>query len=411
MRLKDYEAYLIKYPEYRLHKNLLLYVSPVLVILGTFGNIFSFIILRRKAMTRQSTYLYLAMLSITDTLVLYVGLFRTWLGELMGTDIRDENDPLCKLTVMFLYSTSDYSVWLIIAVTVERYIVVCAPLHASSLCNNSRARRVIIAIFILIFGVNLHFLWTLQINQIDNPMEVNQTLARCEPKVRFENLVNNAWPLVDATIYSFLPFVVILVLNALIIRKVLRAREKRARMQSIPQTEQEVIRNSKLEAGTKVTVMLLTVSFTFLLTTLPTAVMLIVLRFLDTSNTPINVTLRYKVCQTITTLLMYVNHSINFFLYCATGQKFRAQLMWLVFKKRVYVQRFTWTSSHSPNSNNNSTGNPGTNIVINGTKKNSCAVRQECRGGGEQCEMDISRRSSLKYLPLHTGSFMEETRV
>lgn len=35
---------------------------------------------------------------------------------------------------------------------------------------------------------------------------------------------------------------------------------------------------------------------------------------------------QFKLVTTITELLMYTNHSINFFLYCATGNKFRQQI-------------------------------------------------------------------------------------
>ncbi|RUS72857.1 hypothetical protein EGW08_019380 [Elysia chlorotica] len=36
---------------------------------------------------------------------------------------------------------------------------------------------------------------------------------------------------------------------------------------------------------------------------------------------------QFTLARTVTELLMYANHSINFFLYCATGQKFRQQVL------------------------------------------------------------------------------------
>ncbi|BFZ19902.1 hypothetical protein BsWGS_22941 [Bradybaena similaris] len=36
---------------------------------------------------------------------------------------------------------------------------------------------------------------------------------------------------------------------------------------------------------------------------------------------------QFRLIHTITELLMYTNHSINFFLYCATGNKFRQQVL------------------------------------------------------------------------------------
>ena len=113
------------------HKLLLLYVPPVLIILGTFGNIFSFLILRSRAMLKFSTYFYLMVMALADTLVLYVGLLRLWVGELTGRDLRDRADWVCKLTNVLGYTVSDFAVWLIIVVTVERFLVVCYPFRVS----------------------------------------------------------------------------------------------------------------------------------------------------------------------------------------------------------------------------------------------------------------------------------------
>ena len=68
---------MMEYRDYYLHKVLLLYVPPVLLIIGTIGNVLSFCVLMRRAMRRTSTYNYLAILALTDTLVLFVGLDET----------------------------------------------------------------------------------------------------------------------------------------------------------------------------------------------------------------------------------------------------------------------------------------------------------------------------------------------
>ncbi|CAL1539998.1 unnamed protein product, partial [Lymnaea stagnalis] len=64
--------------------------------------------------------LFAASLAVIDTFVLYNGLLTAWVEELMGYDIQDSSDWLCKPLVTLGYVASDLSVWLIIAVTVER---------------------------------------------------------------------------------------------------------------------------------------------------------------------------------------------------------------------------------------------------------------------------------------------------
>ena len=148
------EKQLMQSDEYKLRHLLLLYVPPILLIIGTIGNLFSFAVLMMPSMRRMSTYLYLAALSVTDTLVLLIGLLRLWVGALQGYDIRDRVEWVCKSTNVLGYTVSDYSVWLIIAMTVERYVAVCHPLRAATFCNRSRAVKVGIEPYYLV--INLH---------------------------------------------------------------------------------------------------------------------------------------------------------------------------------------------------------------------------------------------------------------
>jgi hypothetical protein len=182
---------------------------------------------------------------------------------------------------------------------------------------------------------------------------------------------------VDAFIYSFAPFLVITLLNVLIIREVLKARSHRQRMQNTPEhhfhqalprrrllgshlvsqcrnglttsssstSSTNCRRASGPGEGTKLTVMLLTVSFTFLLTTLPMNIALIFTAFWNQQKThELHHTAQFNLAKTVTELLMYVNHSINFCLYCATGHKFRQQIVHLLRCKRDSNAQHAWAS-------------------------------------------------------------------
>ncbi|KAL8582770.1 hypothetical protein ACOMHN_021882 [Nucella lapillus] len=370
--LQSYESILMEIPEYRLLKALMLYVPPILIVVGTLGNVFSFIILRRRAMAKVSSYLYLASLAVADSLVLYIGLLRLWMGEVTGTDFHYATDWLCKLTISFGYMASDLSVWLIIAVTVERYIVVCFPLKASTMINTTRAKKVIAFLVLLMFTINLHFFWTVEI--VERPVD-GRNVGNCEAAPFHQPLVNGVWPWVDACIYSFVPFIVILVLNILIIYEVVDARRQRQHMQNTPTHHHHhhlhhstrvrqgdlcsVTRTTRRSGGpcegTKLTIMLLTVSFTFLLTTLPMNVSLIVTAFWRHQHS-LRHTTQLKLASTVAELLMYINHSINFFLYCATGHKFRQQIV-LLLSCRNDSSSTPWTSVHTEETKMTRNGN------------------------------------------------------
>lgn len=346
----SYEKRLMQFGTFHAHKILLFYVPPVLIVLGTFGNLFSFIILKNRAMLKFSTYFYLMVMAVADTLVLYVGLMPLWLGELTGLDIRDRTDWTCKLTNAVGYTVSDFSVWLIIAVTVERYLVVCHPFQANSVCSSTRAHRVVFSLLAVFACLNLHFCWTVHIVYY---VHNGDRIPQCTALDRHARLVIDVWPWVDVIVYSLLPFVLIVALNGMIIRQVVVARGRRCDLRHncpvVASNNKYQQRRPSQEGSTRLTVMLMTISFAFLLTTLPMSVVNIASAFCRGECSDDERRQSYfRLARTVTELLMYANHSMNFFLYCATGQKFRHQLVWMVCytARRTYV--LGWRSSVPP---------------------------------------------------------------
>ncbi|XP_062605289.1 FMRFamide receptor-like [Saccostrea cucullata] len=277
----------------------------------------------------MSTYSYLSALAIMDISVLLVGLLRLWIAEITGSDVQDVSDVTCKLVSFLGYVCSDSSVWLIITVTTERYIAVCYPLKTQVFCKIERAWKISLLPIVVICAINSHFFFTVSIQQ-------KLGKAECAAGPSFELLVNNIWPWVDAVIYSFLPFLIIGILNGFIIRKISKAEKERKRFLQVKQHSARVIRRYKSsDYNKKLTTMLLSVSFTFLVTTIPMNIVLIFTAFWNKqTDNDVKGAAIFHLIKTISELLMYVNHSINFFLYCATGQKFRKSLLKLFCRKR-----------------------------------------------------------------------------
>lgn len=343
--------------EYRIHKQLLLYVPPIFFVVGLIGNMLSAVILTRPPMRSISTYRYLAVLSFTDSLVLSVGLLRMWLGQLLiGNDVLDQWTWTCKLVNVVGYTVSNFSVWLIVAVTTERFIAVCYPLMAPSVCSRRRSTRIILVVLAVQLMIHVHFAWTVGVHETDrvtNFQSETEVKTQCVASKGFETLIDEVWPWVDAAIYSFVPFVVIMALNSMIMRQVITSKRNRGQLcqqtsrNLTLQTSQGSMMASKTTESTRLTIMLLTISFAFLLTTFPMNTTLIatsyVVRTMSMPNglvTDIPLAAKLILVRTVCELLMYLNHSINFFLYCATGQKFRRQLCALWRSPQNHVTRF-----------------------------------------------------------------------
>nr|XP_012224266.1 PREDICTED: uncharacterized protein LOC105673310 [Linepithema humile] len=121
------------------------YGLPIFIILGLLGNCLSAIVLFRKKMRSFSSNLYLGVLTISDIVYLTTLLIQ-WL-ELM--DIKPKENDLFwfKIFMNFLSFISEFlSVWLIVAFTIERYIVTKYPLLRRSWCTVKRAKFVVITL-------------------------------------------------------------------------------------------------------------------------------------------------------------------------------------------------------------------------------------------------------------------------
>ncbi|XP_062582508.1 growth hormone secretagogue receptor type 1-like [Saccostrea cucullata] len=329
MILHHYERDLITYYPYYIHKKLLQIVPPILIIIGTSGNLLSFLVLRKHTV-QIPLYLYLCVLSILDLLILYVGLLRLWVGQIWAVDPRNGSRLMCKLVVFIGYVCSDASVWTIVTITAERFFAVCRPLPTKSVLSCTRLTKVWVFAPIVLFSIiNSHFFFTVDLRSVQN-------VSLCYTVDQFDILVNKTWPWVDAALYSFIPTLIIVFLNTKIVQKFLKAKKKRKFLRTHDYLKNDNVRRRRDSVGSrKFTVMLLMVSMTFLVTTLPNNVALIVTAFWNDYGESAENVVIFTLIKTVTELLMYTNHAINFFLYCASGKKFRRHLIGLCTKSEI----------------------------------------------------------------------------
>lgn len=314
--------------QYRLAKQIPLYCSPLVVLVGTIGNLLSLLVLLRPSMRTRSTFLYLAGVAAADLVFLYVHCFRRWVVLVSGERMARYN-WVCKSVCFLGGVSSHYSVWLIVLVTVERLIVISNTLKAAVWCQRKRTLVAMAVLLGVILAINAHALWTYGI--VTHPDNIE-----CQDLPEYSNFAEDVWSWIDSSIYSLVPFPIIFTVNIFIIMHIQKAARMRRTMSS----------SNPVDDGSKrLTKMLLTLSFTFLLTTLPMCIFLIyynrVLADDNIHHTPVyqaEIKLATTVCQHI----MWINHAINFFLYCLVGKKFRQEFLML-----LRCQWVLWPS-HSP---------------------------------------------------------------
>ncbi|ELU05629.1 hypothetical protein CAPTEDRAFT_184124 [Capitella teleta] len=284
-----------------------IYIFPLLVIGGTVGHALTIAVLIRPRMRHTSIYFYLLALSCSDTVVLWVSCFKAWVRMVTGFELLHVSGAACK-SVTFLYLTSTYlSSWLIVCMTVDRFIAVWFPFKVASICSVRHARISTALLLSVALFSNFHVFWTFRIEKNRCTYD-HESISMAQV---FEYLKLAA--------YCFVPFVIVLVLNAGIIHKLKWGAAMLRRRK-----ESNCVHD-------RIVCLLLTVSFAWFLLTLPVSLLGFV-QFLHNSN----------IARSVVFILMYSNHSINFYLYCLTGKKFRHELKAVFRCRKVKRQRFSF---------------------------------------------------------------------
>ena len=261
-------------------------------------------------MRRQSSYLYMGFLAIFDTLVI----FTKTLYLLFGMYRVSMSDASCKIMIFLNNHFLSYAVWILVAMTFERAFAVWKPLKMHVYCTVRRA-TVVLLVLAIIFAAQHSYFFDAAVAVMNPRTKVNVcTIKRSYLKFR-------AWySWVDTTVYSFLPTIVIFVLNGVVITGMRKAF-----------TRQMALTNNAKDAGKmtqhrQMTIMLLTISVTFFLLTTPHAIVLIYSFFWNyRANGKTFAT--YSLVRTLTFTLSDLNHCINFALYFVSGKQFRREFV------------------------------------------------------------------------------------
>ena len=143
------------------------YVWPPLCMTGLVGNTLVLLVLRRDGLVRTSANVYLSALAVGDSLVLMVATVAAYPMYGWGWFFYFTNMLACRLTWTIHETLVDASVWLIVAFTVERCVVVRFPLLKLRLCTPRNAGLCCVSLLVLAFLKNIEFFFMLKIDGRD----------------------------------------------------------------------------------------------------------------------------------------------------------------------------------------------------------------------------------------------------
>ena len=267
------------------------YVWPPLCMMGLVGNTLVLLVLRRDGLVRTSANVYLSALAVGDSLVLMVATVAAYPMYGWGRLLSSTNMLACRLTWTIHETLVDASVWLIVAFTVERCVVVRFPLLKLRLCTPRNAGLCCVLLLVLAFlkNIDLFFVY-------------NFSRDLCYIKYDYYLYFNVYRKWISTVFGSVIPTCVVVACNWAIIGTLRRKSGQTAAGNSVKRT----------------TFMCLGVSIAYIVCVVPQDVCHAIdpsaqLNHPDVANSLI--------------LLRYVNHANNFLLYSLTGAHFRCELV------------------------------------------------------------------------------------
>ncbi|XP_064620571.1 FMRFamide receptor-like [Lineus longissimus] len=306
------------------------YVMPVLAVFGFVGNCLSFVVLS-KEMRPTSTTVFLKALAVADNAVLIIYLlYFSFSSVYVFTGRLLPYFKLFEKTKSFswalLWFTKVISVYVVVCVTVERFIAVCRPHRARTWCKVRNAKIVVGCICLSSFVYNMPKCLLFKTLMMYDPC-----LKESVPVAVSTALGNNQYfnTLYKVILYILLVFIIplttILVLNYQLIKAIKRGNRSNNRHKK---------RQASYDAITKRVV---AVCCVFTILELPAVVMNVLELCAFVEGLVNGQRLLQMVSKTATGLLhlsyMFstLNSCVNFYIYFLTGNGFRRTLKWMVF--------------------------------------------------------------------------------
>ena len=285
------------------------------LVLGSIGNVLTFVIGMRKEMRQASTGIYLSYLAIVDLLFIYLRVIPQLYIFLGNGDVMGSSGYfVCKVKFFITYYVDHLSAWIRLCFTIERMIAIVLPYIYRAHFTRVITLIILLACSLVLAGFNSYSLIVVEGQDRDEGCKI----------ASYAGIPVFKW--MDVALCTVKPFFGMIVSNSIMLYTLWRAREQRQQM------------TENITSIHKITIMCIASSFCFILSTAPNRLYLIANNtglYSDPSSNDArpDVTLVLDMCR-------YINGTISFLVYCISGSLFRQELVRL-FKKDTIINDST----------------------------------------------------------------------
>ena len=330
-----------------------------LLIFGTIGNILTIIVMRSKRMRKSNESLFITTIAILDMSLLMIKFFVN-----MQKIYRIKIYSACIYIQYVVPQTIAWLVyWLIVVVTIERYIAVSKPFDVVALMSKKRCKFIILGLLIFFTALS-----TQAICLKSDPKRPHY--CTLDTFILYKNTtksvdicsiyMKSVFPWIKSALMSWIPWLPALIFNILILVSLSKSKKLRNKIITIPNsrngrnlesmkcTEMSSLHggrpiNSSINGENKktniisrlkfyrqelkekqITITLCTISFTFILFTAPFAIIELMRKISLSKN--LKTFFNNRDLHRVGHFLLDCLHVTNFIFYCVIARRFRLEL-------------------------------------------------------------------------------------
>ena len=192
----------------------------IMMLLGTFSNLVSLIVLTRPKLRKSSTFFYLSCLCIIDLTLLYTFCFNFIFYYQFDIDLQLKHVIICKLYSFLIYFLPQLSAWTCAAVSLDRVIGVIFSVRgkyaaaAKKWNTPNKALKIIVVIFFFLFLLNVQFFfYPNEYEFVQNELVKDVNIIYCSPEniPRYQAFYINFWVHIDLSVNVLIPFAVMMI--------------------------------------------------------------------------------------------------------------------------------------------------------------------------------------------------------
>ena len=281
------------------------FLAPIVVIIGLCGNSLLVAVMIRKPFRNTSTSVYFIALAIADNINLFIVTSNMVLRFGFFIDLSSYSTWTCKLFNFASFVFPQLSSWILVNISIERFVAVYRPFKVKQLFTPKKAILGLCVITVLLLITNIQYIL------ISEMLNENGNIVCTRKNIPLYWARFITW--LDNLMYSIIPIVMLCLLNVLIVYHIRRVQVVRTDSNTLTKQNVSVVRT------------VLTLTTTFIVLTLPICLssmvnqMTVAMQFEELDSNLLD-------AMHITFMIMSVNFCVNFFLYCLTGRKFRQEL-------------------------------------------------------------------------------------